>query len=129
MGGKAKPGASRRWRKAHPEQWKASRDKWAKANPEKIQARNRRAGLKRLGITTEDYDRMMVEQNGVCAICRKPESAKGPSGQIKLLAIDHDHVTNRVRGLLCQKCNHGIGQLKDDPLLLRAAADYLEKRS
>lgn len=73
------------------------------------------------GITREQYDTTVIAQNGVCAICRRHCS----SG--KRLSVDHHHSSGRVRGLLCGRCNLGIGQLNDDPAQLRAAADYLEK--
>jgi hypothetical protein len=75
----------------------------------------------RYGITAEDYDRMMDEQGGACAIC-KAECRIGLR-----LAVDHDHDTGKVRGLLCTHCNQAIGKLHDDPALIRKAADYLEK--
>lgn len=83
----------------------------------KTKAQRRRAHLRfAYGITESDYDRMLAEQNGTCAICGATESP---------LAVDHDHETGAVRGLLCQRCNTGLGQMRDDPEILRAAADYL----
>lgn len=64
---------------------------------------------------------MMAAQNYACLICKQPCK----SG--KLLAVDHDHKTNRVRGLLCMNCNQGLGKFQDDPDLLVAAAEYLWK--
>jgi len=62
---------------------------------------------------------MLTKQGGVCLVCFCP-----PAG--KRLAVDHDHVTGAVRGLLHIRCNAGLGQFDDDPALLRQAADYLE---
>lgn len=57
------------------------------------------------GITVQDYDRMLTRQRGVCAICLKPEKNR-------MLAVDHDHDTGRVRGLLCTTCNNALGWLE-----------------
>jgi len=70
---------------------------------------------RRYGITYADYQRMLELQKGLCAICNR--SAK--------LDVDHNHETGRVRGLLCRKCNLGIGYLKDDHGLLLKAYRYL----
>ncbi len=70
------------------------------------------------GITLADYDAMYVAQSGKCAICTDWHAK---------LHIDHDHITNRVRQLLCQLCNRGIGHFKEDPARLLAAADYVKK--
>ncbi len=78
------------------------------------------------GITPARVDEMFMEQGGVCAICRLPAEML-PSGKRKRLNIDHCHLTGKVRGLLCSKCNKGIGQLNDDPDLLRKAVAYLER--
>lgn len=67
------------------------------------------------------YQEMLDEQGGLCAICRE-KCATG-----RRLAVDHDHDTGKIRGLLCLNCNHGIGKLGDDPKRIRAAADYLAK--
>ena len=74
------------------------------------------------GIDQEQYDNMLAKQNGVCAICKKPENKKNT----KKLSIDHYHKTNKIRGLLCNKCNTGIGLLMDDPKILMAAVAYLK---
>jgi hypothetical protein len=62
------------------------------------------------------------EQNGKCAIC-----GFIPDHTDKYLSVDHIHGTDRVRGLLCGRCNKGIGLLQDSPAVLRAAAAYIEK--
>lgn len=86
--------------------------------------RNREQVLKaRYGITTEQYEAMLVSQRGLCAICREPQEGN------RQMAVDHNHETGKVRGLLCDRCNRGIGLLRDSPLVLRAAVDYLEQHS
>ena len=72
---------------------------------------------RRYGITAEDADHLLAGQGGLCAICRTAPAAH----------VDHDHRTGRVRALLCFNCNGGLGQFKDDPAVLRAAADYVEE--
>ena len=87
--------------------------------------KNRRTNLlSRFGMTEADYDRMFNEQDGKCAICGT--STPGTSG---VFAIDHDHKTGAVRGLLCRSCNVGIGNLGDDSERLLRAADYLNRHS
>ncbi len=80
---------------------------------------------KNFGIDLTEYRRMLLAQGGVCAICKQPEMAQR-NGRAKWLAVDHDHVTGAVRGLLCSNCNPMIGYGKDDPARLRAGAEYLE---
>jgi hypothetical protein len=74
------------------------------------------------GITTEEYEALLVAQGGRCAICG---TADWP-GKDNRPHVDHDHVTGQIRGILCSHCNHGLGKFQDDPSLLRAAASYLE---
>ena len=76
---------------------------------------------KKFGITEEHYSAMLDRQGGRCAIClKRPRTKK--------LAVDHNHRTNRVRGLLCVACNYILlGIAKAGPATLRRAADYLEK--
>lgn len=98
----------------------AQRNYWRTPKGKATQRRNQ---LKmRYGITVEEYDRMLKAQDGVCAICHKPEPAYSH------LAVDHCHLTSTVRGLLCSRCNTAVAQLQDSPKLARAAAAYLEKR-
>lgn len=81
---------------------------------------------KDFGIGLTEYQAMFVAQNGVCAICAQPERDTH-SGKVKALAVDHHHETGAMRGLLCSGCNTGLGKLGDDPIRLRAAADYIER--
>jgi hypothetical protein len=69
------------------------------------------------GITMEKYDTLLLQQGGKCAICRKTVQ----------LSIDHDHNTGKVRGLLCKRCNSGLGFFADEPERLQTAIDYLTK--
>lgn len=83
-------------------------------------------GLVKYGITLEIYNQMLKSQNFVCKICKQPEASL-LNNKPKPLAVDHCHKTNKVRGLLCSNCNIGIGNLKHNPNLLRAAALYCEE--
>jgi len=69
---------------------------------------------------------MWDAQGGVCAVCRLPETQMSRNGVVKSLSVDHNHDTGDVRALLCQTCNTGIGNLKDNPELMRRAAEYIE---
>lgn len=82
---------------------------------------------RKYGISVADYEALHAAQRGLCAICGQPEAvAWYKSGEPKRLAVDHDHASGSVRGLLCSNCNQGLGRLGDDPARLRAAAAYLE---
>jgi len=76
---------------------------------------------RRYGITQERYDELNVLQGGLCAICKRT-CVTGRS-----LAVDHDHETMEVRGLLCMRCNRGIAMLREDPVVLKNAAEYMER--
>ena len=78
--------------------------------------------LRIYGVSVGDYEQLLVEQDYRCAICGSP-------GGERQLAIDHDHTTNRIRGLLCTSCNAGIGQFKENPELLQKAIDYLTQEA
>lgn len=90
----------------------------------------RRSLGRKYGITVERLDEMMIEQNGLCAVCEGP-STKIHHGSQKVmdLCVDHDHETGKVRGLLCDRCNRAIGLLQDSAANLRRAAAYLERHS
>lgn len=100
--------------------------KYKAEEPERVAARKRKAHLKKeFGITSADYEDMLAAQNGVCAIC----GTNSPSPHRVNFYIDHNHVTGAVRGLLCSKCNAGLGQFQDDVKLLAKAISYLEKHN
>lgn len=80
------------------------------------------------GISLEQYNEMLSRQGGACAICERPESALAANGEPRALAVDHDHDTGAVRGLLCAACNVALGAFGDDPARLRTAAAYIENR-
>ena len=77
---------------------------------------------RRYGLSHEDYDALCAEQENRCAICGTHACTTG-----RLLAVDHNHETGKVRGLLCLPCNVSLGNMKDDPALLRNAIAYLER--
>lgn len=90
-------------------------------NPERVALNSRRHMIKKkYGLTLDQYDEMVQRQSGLCALCRRPPLRTN-------LAVDHDHSTGAIRMLLCDLCNQGLGCLKDDPELLRRAAEYIEK--
>lgn len=93
------------------------------ANLEEVQERSRRGVIwRKYGITPEDYDERLAAQDGRCAICG---GTGGMSHMNAPLVIDHCHQSNEVRGLLCARCNAGIGHFFDDPDRLISAAAYL----
>lgn len=84
----------------------------------------------KFGITGAEYERMFNEQDGKCAICCQPETAVDPrNGRPKALAVDHDHKTGEVRGLLDVRCNRILGYARDSVEILRASIAYLEKHA
>jgi len=106
---------------------------WVINNPEKMKRANERRKFIRktdiwvkLGITHDIYSSMMKEQGGVCAICGGKETQFTPkTKRRKRLAVDHDHLSGKVRGLLCDKCNRGLGMFKDSKQNLSNAILYL----
>lgn len=81
--------------------------------------------LYKYNLTLEDYDFMFEGQNGICAICGEPETEISRYGTLSRLCVDHDHKTNRVRGLLCRRCNRVLGNINDNTAILQSAIDYL----
>lgn len=74
-------------------------------------------------LTLENWNKMFDEQNGVCAICERACTTR------KRLAVDHDHETGQIRGLLCNRCNISLGGFKDSLTLLQKAVKYLQQFS
>lgn len=106
---------------------KACRDIQTRENREKHSEKHivyqNRAKVKKYGITLEEYNTLLEKQNFVCAVCKN----EYPSD--KQLAVDHDHKTNKVRGLLCNNCNVGIGMLNDSIETLEKAINYLKNNN
>ncbi|SRR6266568_4002078 len=94
----------------------------ARQNKEQRAKISRKSTLKEHGVTIEQYETMFIAQKGVCKICGKEETTKKGS-----LSVDHCHETGKVRGLLCRKCNLGIGFLQHDKELLTRAITYLQE--
>ena len=80
---------------------------------------------RRYGITLDEYWEIFESQNGGCAICGSETANNKRATKYLPLFIDHCHSTNKVRGLLCSNCNHGLGQFKDSPELLDQAIQYV----
>jgi hypothetical protein len=87
-------------------------------NQSYYEANKVRQKIRKYGLKPTEYEHLLSQQNNKCAICGEP-----PNG--KALAIDHDHATGKVRGLLCHSCNNGLGRFKDSIELLHKAASYL----
>jgi hypothetical protein len=122
----------RQWRLKnleHAREWGRQNDKkrrsegW-KSPPEARRILDRHQLLKKYGIDEAIYEAMVAAQDGKCAICNLPETSKR-CGVVLRLAVDHDHVTGGVRGLLCHRCNRGIGSLGENLESLQRAIDYL----
>lgn len=91
---------------------------WYKRNPDRSKHNHL---MREYGISLDDYNKLLVIQQDKCAICGTHKSLHD-----KGLCVDHCHVTGKVRGLLCLKCNRGIGFLKDDSELCLKAHHYLK---
>lgn len=79
---------------------------------------------KNYGISADEYQFLLKKQQGLCAICGNPEK-KVFNGKLCNLAVDHNHETGKIRGLLCNACNVGLGSFRDDAETLKNAIDYL----
>ena len=118
-----------KYAKANPEKHRGNIEndnrrskEWREKNPEGSKLNIRKAHLQTTyGLTLEDYDYMLENQNEGCAICGTKDT-----GKWKHFCVDHNHKTGEVRGLLCHKCNLGLGALNDDLDIIKKAIVYLE---
>ena len=120
----------KKWRKDNKKKISENNEKYRKNNKEKIaeQARKRykenapkeldRIRLKRYGITGDEYRNILKKQGEKCPICNHDMT--------KNLSVDHNHLTGKIRGIICNKCNLAIGHADDSPSRLLAMARYLE---
>jgi hypothetical protein len=114
--------AAKDWQARNPERHAANLSRWQSENQHKIRANSRRHQLKRYGLDQTAFDAMWAAQGGRCAIC---EQELGGTAETH---IDHDHGTGTVRGLLCRRCNTGLGFFGDNAEMAMAAAEYLLRR-
>lgn len=104
------------WRRARgPEYSRSVKERYYKKN-------QRRVTLSRYGLCENSYNALLESQGGGCAICKSTENADG-----RPLFVDHCHETNLVRGILCNRCNIGIGALRDNSKIVANALSYLIK--
>lgn len=112
------------WKKAYaadPEYWKQRSKNWCLLNPEKTKRIRKHAELMHgYGLSLEDYEKMLSEQCGECAIC---DQKMNPP------CVDHCHTTGKIRALLCSGCNTALGGFKDSQCFLQRAIGYLQKHS
>lgn len=129
---RCKSEGDKRYRDAHPEMMRARDQRYRSANPDKHRkyqktyrethkptpAQQKKRWIERTyGLSIEAYIRMVVDQSNACLICQ--ESTR--------LFVDHDHVTGEIRGLLCVRCNTGLGMMRDSEGILLAAVTYLRR--
>ena len=127
------------WRKKNPEKYRqyieknidrkraaGKRDYYKHHAKRRATTRARRLVVM-YGLTAAEYDALLLEQCGVCAICGQPETIRAKGGRVWSLHVDHDHATGKTRGLLCHQCNTGLGYFVDNPSNTAAATKYLNK--
>ena len=109
------------WRESH----KKYKKEWFQKNKGRYKQRARNDHLiKTYGITIEQYNELFIKQNGCCRICNRHQSEFKRS-----LAVDHDHKTNKIRGLLCHHCNRGLGDFFEDISIMESAITYIKETS
>ena len=105
------------------EAWAEYMREWRRKNPDLARSNDLK---KRFGITLDEWNRMLDEQQGVCKLCSQPETKLDHrTKQPRRLAVDHCHKTGKVRALLCSDCNTAIGLLKEDVELMKKAIEYV----
>lgn len=108
---------------SNPELFRKRQRDWQRRNPERHKQHCRRkreaAKAKKFGLTRNEFlvIRARRDRGGNCPICKQP---------VEKFVIDHDHVTGRIRGLICERCNFALGDFKDNPELIRRAIEYLQ---
>ena len=96
---------------------------YRKTRPERLKRSRDYHLLSRYKMSTDDYDNILSKQKGGCAICGTDK----PGGKNNRFHIDHCHNSNKIRGLLCCKCNHGLGNFRDSKDNLYKAIEYLDR--
>ena len=102
-----------------------NRSEYRKKHPESTKRSIKKSRLKRLyNLTLEQYNEMLKKQDLKCAICNEPLDLQNPHG----VNIDHNHLTGKIRGILCNKCNLAIGLLRDNPEYIYKAYKYIKRK-
>jgi hypothetical protein len=122
----------RGWNKRNPEKAREHKRRYRTRHPEKVwqfanaegrkQARAKWRLRNRYGLSLEDYASLLLAQDNRCVICDSSFSTETPY-------VDHNHITGKVRGILCATCNMGLGSYKDSVILLEKAISYLRRFS
>lgn len=119
---KRQNGNTKQWYKEHPE----AREKYSERRKTDPQLRERDYHIKRqnrlrkLGMTENDYDKLLIFQNNCCAICGRNFNDVGA------IHLDHNHKNNKPRGMLCSRCNNGLGMFEDDINMFSKVIKYLQ---
>lgn len=113
---------SRKYSQKHKVRLHEKCREWRAANPERVLELDLKYRLENHGMTIGDYEKLLLAQDGRCAICGVDVCELS-----ERLCIDHNHDTGRVRGLLCRQCNWILGRTRKDPDMLSASAAYLER--
>lgn len=113
------------WHKANAERKRAVDAAWKKRNPDKVKAYSHNRFSRyhlphRYGLTEQQYNQMLSDQLNGCAVCGVDSLTTK-----RRLEVDHDHISGRIRGLLCGPCNRMLGQARDNPEVLESGAIYL----
>ena len=104
------------WRELNKAKLKADNKAWRIANPDKT----KNSDLKKYGISLDDYNKKLKEQEYSCAICKRHKNDLKET-----LCVDHNHATGKVRKLLCRKCNLALGYFNDDVSIINNAIKYI----
>ncbi|KKK52111.1 hypothetical protein LCGC14_3108200 [marine sediment metagenome] len=113
---------ARSWAAQNRDRSRKKAREWAVANPEKYRTNMRKYKLSGYGLTLDAYNALLVGQSNKCAICK---SHSPPN----TFLIDHDHSSGAVRGLLCRKCNTGLGMFEDSVETLTLALKYIQRNN
>jgi len=117
---------NKRYYNAHKMQVSAKHKIYRESHKEKIKSLLRINWLRRnYGIDPKDFDNLLLIQNNKCLICGQPLDLQNP----KNVCVDHNHLTGKIRGILCNKCNLAIGLLRDNPEYTKRATEYLERNT
>jgi hypothetical protein len=108
---------TRRWMAENPERYAENHRRFVESGGQKRSFRKTHL-KKKYGLTPEQYEARLERQGGVCLICGRPPGKTA-------LHVDHCHVTGRVRGLLCFRCNAALGQFDHDPEVIARAHEYV----